>query len=156
MKTTIMLAIAFLLPLTACTSTKNLQASADCHNIIKLDETANNGFYLLDPNVKEPNKSTAVIVGKPLIRFEDIERVSLYPDEHDALDIYFTIDFEKGLKLSGVTQRRISEYMALVVNDKVVNVSQIQAAIGTSFYLNRLDSNEEANQIYLKIKCYIK
>ena len=156
MKTIISLAIACLLSLTACTITKNLQASTDCKNVNQFDKTANNGFYLVDPTMREPNENTAVIVGEPLVTFDDIESVDLYPDQDNQLSIYFMIDFDTGLKLSGITQHHISEYIALIINNKIVNVSQIQGAIGTSFISGRFDSNQEAKQIYSNIKCHIK
>ena len=156
MKTTISLTIACLLSLTACTSTKNLQDSTDCINVSQFDETTNNGLYLIDSTIHEPNEDTAVIVGDPLVKFDDIERVELYPDEGNQLSIYFTVDFETGIKLSGIAQHHISEYMALIVDNKIVNVSQIQAAIGTSFILGGFNSNREAKQIYSNIKCNIK
>ena len=94
--------MACLLSLTACTSTKNLQASTDCINVSQLDEKANNGLYLVDPTIYEPNENTAVIVGDPLVKFDDIESVELYPDQDNQLSIYFMIDFETGIKLSGI------------------------------------------------------
>ncbi len=156
MKTTISLTIACLLSLTACTSTKNLQASTDCINVSQFNETTNDGLYLIDSTIHEPNENTAVIVGEPLVEFDDIKRVELYPDEDNQLNIYFTIDFETGIKLSGIAQHHISEYMALIVDNRIVSVSQIQTAIGETFILGGFDSNQEATQIYSNIKCNIK
>jgi len=156
MKRTISLTIGCFLALTACTGANNLQASTDCRNVSPYDETANDGIYLIDSTVHEQTENTALVVGDPLIKYGDIESVELYPDEDNQLSIYFTIDFETGIKLSGIIQHHISEYMALVLDNRIVNVSQIQVAIGTRFILSRFDSNREAEQIYSRIKCNIK
>lgn len=156
MKTKFFLVLIISLIFTACTTAiESSQENSTCSEIKELKEKASNGLFLLDLNIEEPTVDTAIIIGEPLINFDDIERVEIYPDENNELEIQFTIDFDVGLQLSGITQSHISEYMALVVDDKVVIVSQIQAALGGNFRLGGFHSKQEVNEIYSKISCRI-
>ena len=164
-KTTLIIACIFSLPLTVWASPERSNAPSIDHRTNEACPTVSHagkavakadGFYEVASSDEKPDEATAVIVGTPWITIQDIKEVELRRDERAALGVGFQTKFLAGLKLKKMTRYHVGQYMALVLDNQVVSVSQIQAVLNKDFAVTKFASNAQAKQVYSTIKCHIQ
>ena len=115
------------------------------------------GFYIVDNPYYDVFEQAVQSNKNKFLPIDIIKRVELVP-YIDDIEYHLIIDIkpEASVKLRAMTEHGVGQYMAMIVNDEVLNAASIMIPLDDSFYITGLENHEDAELIRSKIECAMR
>ncbi len=107
------------------------------------------GNTVLPYNEREGEKGSFVIAGPAIVTGEDIRTADTvpWPDGGSGSFVQFTLKPNGAARMSDWTGKNISNYLAVVLNDKVISIAYIKSQITDTGEISGIFSKEQGEEI---------